>query len=121
MDDHRWDSLVLMCPNLLERSPKYPLVLQHLIVVNETMVIPPLVCLGLLARLLNIIVSVSGLYCWIESGYSDSMRSVAQPSWCLPVAPRFPQSFANTINSSQSLWLLLPFYSEDAAWSVLAH
>ena len=59
MDDHRWDSLVLMCPNLLERLPKCPLVLQHLIVVNEMMVIPPLVCLGLLARLLNMIVSVS--------------------------------------------------------------
>ena len=59
MDDHRWDSLVLMCPNLLERPAKCPLVLQHLIVVNEMMVIPPLVCLGLLARLLNMIVSVS--------------------------------------------------------------
>ena len=59
MDDHRWDSLGLMYLNLLERPPKCPLVLQHLIVVNEMMVIPPLVCFGLLARLLNMIVSVS--------------------------------------------------------------
>ena len=36
-----------------------PLVLEHLIVVNEMMVFPPLVCLGLLARLLNMVFSVS--------------------------------------------------------------
>ena len=59
MDDHRWDSLVLMCPNLLERPPKCPLVLKHLIVVNEMMVFLPLVYLDLLARLLHMIVSVS--------------------------------------------------------------
>jgi hypothetical protein len=62
MDDHRWDSLVLMCPNLLERSPKCPLVLQHLIVVNETIVFLPLMYLDLLARLLHMIVSVSVNY-----------------------------------------------------------
>jgi hypothetical protein len=62
MDDHRWDSLGLMCPNLLERSPKCPLVLQHLIVVNETIVFLPLMYLDLLARLLHMIVSVSVNY-----------------------------------------------------------
>ena len=45
--------------HLLERPPECPLVLQHLIVVNEMMVFPPLVYLGLLARLLNMSVSVS--------------------------------------------------------------
>ena len=59
MDDHRWDSLVLMCLNLRERPPECPFVLQQLIVVTEVVVIPPLVCLGLLARLLNMIISVS--------------------------------------------------------------
>lgn len=34
---------------------------------------------------------VCGLYCWIESGYSDSMCSLlAQPSWCPPVAHHLP-------------------------------
>ena len=62
MDDHRWDSLGLMYLNLLERPPECPFVLQQLIVVTEMMVFPPLVCLGLLARLLNMIVSVSVNY-----------------------------------------------------------
>jgi hypothetical protein len=48
-----------MCLNLRERPPECPFVLQQLIVVTEVVVIPPLVCLGLLARLLNMIISVS--------------------------------------------------------------
>ena len=59
MDDHRWDSLGLMYLNLLERPPECPFVLQQLIVVTEMMVFPPLVCLGLLARLFHMIVSLS--------------------------------------------------------------
>ena len=59
MDDHRWDSLGLMYLNLRERPPECPLVLQHLFVVTEMIVFLPLVYLDLLARLLNMIVSVS--------------------------------------------------------------